>query len=378
MRGAVLINGKPTSVSAIVKNGDVISHTSHRHEPPVTTQPISILHEDDGLIVINKPAGLPVHPAGRYNYNSLVEIMKAERGPAWNALPCNRLDRLTSGIMIIGKHPQAAKQISRQIANRNVVKEYVARVKGEFPEEEVECSQPMILISPKLGLNRVRANGKEAKTIFKRLAYYPAESSHGEQSSNNREMAGSDMSCLEDGSVTKEHSRKKDGYSIVRCLPITGRTHQIRVHLQFLGHPISNDPIYCNQRVFGPNLGYRDDSGAADEDIISRLSRMGKDEVAEAVAYHEEVVNEFNRANAEKMNGEFCDICNTPLYSDPGMHELGIYLHAKRYACTNGTWEFETPLPDWAAPPVGHGQPPASMDSSGPNGRSIDLKGSLL
>ncbi|KAI7648779.1 hypothetical protein KC318_g17724, partial [Hortaea werneckii] len=69
--GKIQVNGQPfASVTSQVKNGDVISHTLHRHEPPVTGQPIGIVHEDDDLIVINKPAGVPVHPADRYNYNS--------------------------------------------------------------------------------------------------------------------------------------------------------------------------------------------------------------------------------------------------------------------------------------------------------------------
>lgn len=348
----MVINGKPApALSSIVKNGDLISHTSHRHEPPVTAQPIQIIHEDEDLIVVNKPAGVPVHPAGRYNYNSLVEIMKAERGLDWNPLPCNRLDRLTSGIMLIGKHPKAAERISQQIMSRTVTKEYIARVKGEFPGEEVECSQPILLISPKLGLNRVRANGKEAKTIFKRLAYYPPKPAVVEETLNN--VANYEGSSHSDAQRSDgKTARKDEGYSIVHCLPITGRTHQIRVHLQYLGHPISNDPIYCNQRVFGPNLGYKDDSASADEDIITRLSRMGKDEVAEAIAYHEQIVDEYNRGKAEKMSGELCDVCQTPLYSDPGVHELGIYLHAKRYACQEASWEFETPLPGWAMPPA--------------------------
>ena len=146
---------------------------------------------------------------------------------------------------------------------------------------------------------------------------------------------------------------KKHGYSIVRCLPVTGRTHQLRVHLQFLGHPISNDPIYCNQKVFGQDLACGDEVSDNDEDIIARLSRMGKDEVAEAVAYHDEMVEEYNNRKAEKLSGETCEVCQTPLYSDPGIHELGIYLHARRYASADGRWAYETPLPSWAMPPPG-------------------------
>ena len=172
--GLIALNGQPVpSIHTIVKNGDIISHTMHRHEPPVTAEPISTVHEDDDLIVINKPAGVPVHPSGRYRYNSVIEIMRAQRGYEWNPLPCNRLDRLTSGIMFIGKHKKAAEDITNQLTGRTVRKEYIARVKGCFPEGDVICEQPILQISPKLGLNRVRAKGKHSKTVFKRLAYYP-------------------------------------------------------------------------------------------------------------------------------------------------------------------------------------------------------------
>jgi tRNA pseudouridine synthase 9 len=118
------------------------------------------------------------------------------------------------------------------------------------------------------------------------------------------------------------------------------------VHLQYLGHPITNDPIYCNRKVFGPNLGKGGEGD--DEDIITRLNKMGKTEVAEAEAYHKEMVETHQKKKAEKMTGELCEVCDTPLYSDPGPHELGIYLHAKKYACEEGAWEYETSLPDWA------------------------------
>jgi tRNA pseudouridine synthase 9 len=353
-RGSVVVNAKrvPT-VKHIVQNGDVISHTLHRHEPPVTATPIGIVHEDNDMIVINKPAGVPVHPAGRYNFNSLIEIMRAERGHAWNPLPCNRLDRLTSGVMFIGKHAKAAERISVQIQERSVKKEYVARVIGEFPEGDVVCEQPVMQISPKLGLNRARASGKPARTVFKRLAYYPPVRG----TSGKSEAIEDTRSEREKVRDSKMEWKAKEGHSIVRCLPVTGRTHQLRVHLQFLGHPIANDPIYCNQRVFGPDLAAGDALSDHDEDIISRLSKMGKSEAAEAMAYHDEMMEEYNKQKAEKMTGGLCEVCDTPLYSDPGVHELGIYLHAKRYACDQGRWAYETPLPDWALPPLGTAGP---------------------
>ena len=385
-RGNVVINGKPVpSVREIVKNGDIISHTLHRHEPPVTAQPIGIVHEDNDMIIINKPAGVPVHPAGRYMYNSIIEIMRAERGHAWNPLPCNRLDRLTSGVMFVGKNPTAAERISVQIQDRTVKKEYVARVIGEFPEGDIICEQPVMQISPKLGLNRARASGKSARTVFKRLSYYPPTPSSNGQGEEQEDTRIDDKKIRDSGMEWKS----KKGHSIVRCLPVTGRTHQLRVHLQFLGHPISNDPIYCNQRVFGPSLAAGDDVSDHDLDIISRLSEMGKTESAEAMAYHDELIHEYNKKKAEKMTGQFCEVCDTPLYSDPGAHELGIYLHAKRYACEAGQWGYETPLPEWALPPPGvtgftdiiKGTDPIAvvetlgilnMDRHGPNGNSAE------
>ncbi|KAF2138820.1 uncharacterized protein K452DRAFT_233625, partial [Aplosporella prunicola CBS 121167] len=353
-KGVIVVNGKPVKTDHVIKNGDVISHTMHRHEPPVTAQPIGVVHEDNDIIVINKPAGVPVHPAGRYNYNSVVEIMRAERGYTFNPLPCNRLDRLTSGVMFIGKHKEAAEDMSVQIKARTVKKEYVARVVGEFPEGDIVCEKPILQISPKLGLNRVRASGKDARTVFRRLAYYPPKEMKNGLEENKKEEV--------DGQPWK----KLRGYSIVRCMPLTGRTHQLRVHLQFLGHPISNDPIYANQRVFGPSLAGGEEDSDRDDDIMTRLSRMGKDEVAEAVAYHDEMVEDYNKRKAEKMTGEVCDLCNTPLYSDPGTHELGIYLHARKYACEEGRWSYETELPAWALPPEGYEGPTEATGESDP------------
>ena len=345
--GQIRVRGKQVTPDHILRNGDLVSHTIHRHEPPVTAEPIGVLHEDEDMIVVVKPAGVPVHPAGRYNFNSVIEIMRAERGPEWMAYPCNRLDRLTSGIMFIAKHPKGADWLGAQIAQRSVRKEYLARVTGNFPDGEVVCDQPILQISPKLGLNRVRASGKFARTVFKKLAYYPpTQTSH-------------DTTDVSSDAPEGLPWHGKEGYSIVRCLPVTGRTHQIRVHLQHLGHPIQNDPIYANQKVWGVNLGCNDPDASenTDDDIISRLSRMGKEDVAEAVAYYDEMVDKYHQQKAEKMSGELCPVCDTPLYTDPGMHELSLWLHSLRYEDAGGSWSYVSPLPSWALPPTGMSGP---------------------
>ncbi|KIW21211.1 hypothetical protein PV08_01791 [Exophiala spinifera] len=430
--GQIIINGKPCKdVHTIVQNGDVISHTLHRHEPPVTAQPVRVIHETDDMIVIDKPAGVPVHPAGRYNYNSVVEIMKAERQLGFKPLPCNRLDRLTSGVMFIGKTSKEAEVISEKLRGRTVRKEYVARVKGRFPDGEgwdgnpmrggvVKCEESILQISPIVGLNRARASGKSAKTLFRRLAYYPANKPHA--------SSGTDPSSVSNVATVAQPApaisgTENDGYSIVHCLPLTGRTHQIRVHLQFLGHPITNDPIYSNRAVFGPSLAKNESTGENDEEIIAKLKKIGKTEVSDSISYeqqrlaarveqtqqttvseasrlkeaqdksnfkplpegtlhagslaglgedpmhddpqygafvkaHDEMVADYNKRKGEKMTGEKCAICDTPLYSDPGPHELGIYLHALSYAdLTPGSWSYRSPVPQWALPPGGHDGP---------------------
>ncbi|KAF6839027.1 hypothetical protein CPLU01_02041 [Colletotrichum plurivorum] len=351
--GAIVVNGKIVGPDHVVKNGDLVNHTIHRHEPPVTAEPIRVVHEDDEMVVVNKPSGVPVHPAGRYKYNSLIEIMKAERGEHFMTYPCHRLDRLTSGLLFIGKTPQAAVKLTDQIRARTVRKEYLARVIGKFPDGEVVCDQPILQISPRLGLNRVRANGKSARTVFKRLAYYPPlakqDNTDSERPKTPEEIADEE----------RRPWVKKEGYSIVRCLPLTGRTHQIRVHLQFVGHPIQNDPLYANQRVWGINLGYNDTDGLEnpDEDIMSRLERMGKEDIADAVAYHDEMVDLYQKRRAEKLSGERCDVCDTPLYTDPGEHELSLWLHSLRYEDAGGTWSYVSPMPAWAMPPEGTSGP---------------------
>ena len=433
--GEIVINGKPCQdVHTVIKNGDVISHTLHRHEPPVTAQPIGVVSETDSMIVIDKPAGVPVHPAGRYNYNSVVEIMRAERHYAFNPLPCNRLDRLTSGVMFIGKTKTEAEVISQKLRGRTVRKEYVARVKGRFPDGEgwtgdemkggvVTCEESILQISPILGLNRARASGKSAKTLFRRVAYYPPKQKPSQPTTPSTTPSFTDgtspgprpASLIDTFATPPPAPATEDqGYSIVHCLPLTGRTHQIRVHLQFLGHPISNDPIYSNRRVFGPGLAQHDSSPAHDAAIIERLSKMGKTETfadalsnepsskvdqtqqiavpknynhkplnagtlhtgslssadangedpmyaqvefGEYVKAHDEMVKDYNKRKGEKMTGEKCVVCGTDLYSDPGPQELGIYLHALAYSDVEGKWRYQSPMPAWALPEIGRDGP---------------------
>ncbi|KAL4912490.1 hypothetical protein BDW62DRAFT_216289 [Aspergillus aurantiobrunneus] len=373
--GSVSVNGKPAGPNTVLRNGEVISHTLHRHEPPVTGNDIGIIHETDDLLVIDKPAGVPVHSTGRYHYNSVIEILRIQYEGGFVPRPCNRLDRLTSGVMFVGKTVQGADRMTVKLRERSVQKEYVARVKGRFPDGVIVVDQPIMSVNPKVGLNRVRATGKEAKTKFRRLAYYPPTPSPPTAS----QKIGGEDDGTRPATPPPSYTNETEGYSIVHCLPLTGRTHQIRVHLQFLGHPISNDPIYSNRRVFGPSLGKNDASADLDQEIIDRLMRMGRTELPDTVAYrthlttppvvppgtdsavveaimskeHGAAVEAYHKRKGEKLSGQTCDVCGTELYTDPGVHELGIFLHAVAYSDADGEWQYRSKMPSWASPPTG-------------------------
>ncbi|KAL0274331.1 UNVERIFIED_CONTAM: hypothetical protein PYX00_006781 [Menopon gallinae] len=125
--------------------------------------------------------------------------------------------------------------MEHQIRNRQVQKEYICRVEGDFPSEQVECSEPIEVVSYKIGVCKVSSKGKSCSTTFQKLNYSP-------------------------GSNT----------SVVLCKPHTGRMHQIRVHLQFLGFPVVNDPLY-NHVVFGPEKGKGGNIDKTDEELIRDL-----------------------------------------------------------------------------------------------------------
>ncbi|CAH0726286.1 unnamed protein product, partial [Brenthis ino] len=206
-----------------------------RHETPVLASPLRIIHVDEELLVLDKPCSLPVHPCGRYRHNTVVFILAKEYNLK-NLRTIHRLDRLTSGLLLFGRSPKKARQMEHQIRNRQVQKEYVCRVDGEFPDEEIECQEPIEVVSYKIGVCKVSPKGKDCSTVFKRLGF-----------------------------------NAKANTSVVLCRPKTGRMHQIRVHLQYLGYPVVNDPLY-NHPVFGPLRGKGGDTGGkTDEQLVRDL-----------------------------------------------------------------------------------------------------------
>ncbi|XP_054826199.1 pseudouridylate synthase RPUSD2 [Eublepharis macularius] len=231
--GRLRLNEQPVrDLSVVLKNNDFLRNTVHRHEPPVTAQPIEFLEENEEVVVVDKPSSLPVHPCGRFRHNTVIFILGKEHNLK-ELHTIHRLDRLTSGVLMFAKSTEVSKRIDEQVRERQLEKEYVCRVLGEFPETEVTCEEPILVVSNKVGVCRVDPKGKPCKTVFQRLSY--------------------------NGKT-----------SVVKCFPYTGRTHQIRVHLQFLGHPIVNDPIY-NTDVWGPAKGKGGNIKKTDEELLRAL-----------------------------------------------------------------------------------------------------------
>ncbi|CEG71210.1 hypothetical protein RMATCC62417_06979 [Rhizopus microsporus] len=119
--------------------------------------------------------------------------------------------------MLIAKTPERVKDIEREMVGGKIRKEYVCRVDGEFPEGEITCDAPIKCISYRIFVNYVHDDGKPSVTKFERLSF-------------------------------------NDKTSVVRCKPLIGRTHQIRVHLRYLGYPVSNDSLYGNKTTWAPMM----------------------------------------------------------------------------------------------------------------------------
>lgn len=181
----------------------------------------SILYEDDQLLVINKPAGLAVH-AGSGIRLGLIEAIRQCK-PEWAELElAHRLDRATSGCLVIAKNTQFLKHIQREFKVRNVKKTYLALAHGKWPENLVEVDAPLQKEAVGEGerVVRVRDSGKPSLTRF---------------------------------SVRQRYR----GATLVEAMPETGRTHQIRVHCQHVGHGIVGDTKYTTKAAAGELSGVK-------------------------------------------------------------------------------------------------------------------------
>ena len=215
----ILVNGKLEKGSYKVKNGDIIS-IKERYVQEMDVVPkkmdLNIVFEDDYLMVINKPSGLTVHPGSGNSDNTLVNGLMyytnnlSSVGGDFRPGIVHRLDKDTSGLMIIAKDNKCHTLLADDFKNKRIHREYVALLDGVFPQNSATIDAPIKKKKENFEKMTVAAGGKKAITHL---------------------------------SVIKKY---KD-YTLVRLALETGRTHQIRVHLSYIGYPVHNDPVYSKK-----------------------------------------------------------------------------------------------------------------------------------
>lgn len=179
-----------------------------------TDLPLPIVYEDEDLLIINKPAGMPIHPSQGNFSNTLANacafyFQNKQEPFVYRCI--NRLDRDTTGLLILARHIYSASLLSNMVAQRKIHREYRAVASGLVPDEGV-IEAPIARVDGSTIEREVNfTTGEFARTHFKRLAYT---------------------------------ERNKKGYSLVSLKLDTGRTHQIRVHMKYLGHPLPGDFLY--------------------------------------------------------------------------------------------------------------------------------------
>ena len=183
-------------------------------EPPVATA-IRVLHEDSALIIVHKPAPLPMHPGGRFCRNTLQHLLHLAYAPE-NPLPVHRLDSNTSGLVLFARSRDDCRRLQQQFLAGTVEKRYLVRITGHPPHDTFFSTAPVSSQPAKLGTHAVdEAAGRHARTDFLVIA------------------------------------RRADGSALLEATLGTGRTNQIRIHLWHLGYPVAGDPAYLSDRLLG-------------------------------------------------------------------------------------------------------------------------------
>jgi 23S rRNA pseudouridine1911/1915/1917 synthase len=226
--GQVRADGQPVEQAYKIRAGQELVVDIPATEPDAVLRAediaVDILYEDDDAVVVNKPAGLVVHPAHGHKTGTLVNAMLGRIGSRTgreSGRPgiVHRLDKDTSGVMVVAKNDVTQLALSRQLQQKRFAKEYLALVGGDPGETEVVVEAPLERDSDDRRRMVVRAGGREAVTRFRRIASWENSASGPSQALGGRA-------------------------ALLLVKPVTGRTHQIRVHLAYAHFPIVGDPVY--------------------------------------------------------------------------------------------------------------------------------------
>jgi len=218
--GDVTVNGRPSKPAYQVQSDDVISvRLPEELEPSVEPEAILLdtLYEDDCLLVVNKPAGMVVHPSYGHTGGTLVNALLAHApevadvGGLERAGVVHRLDKDTSGVLLVAKDEPTRAALQRQFKRHQVLKTYLALVEDRVEPREGVIEVPVGRDKRQRKRMAVVRDGRPASTMYRVIEYFPA-------------------------------------HSLVEVRPHTGRTHQIRVHMAWLGYPVVGDIVYGRRR----------------------------------------------------------------------------------------------------------------------------------
>lgn len=345
--GLIRINDKPSAPGYVIRSGDLLTHLLHRHEPPVHLAKgpgAGLVHQEtDDFVVVDKPASLPVHPSGLYHHNSLTVLLAKEHKTLPQLYPVHRLDRLTSGLQLLAKSAAHAKQVGEEISSRNVRKHYVARVHGAFPSsmegfidaEEAGAAFPAASQDERAQLTREQVDSQ----WFWRMN---APLGRADATGNVRGVTLETDSQHAETMFRRLRTIEGTDHSLVECRPLTGRTHQIRAHLQHLGFPIVNDPIY------GSMLGEQEASQ------VRQLPDMSS-AVVESDSHPLALESTEADDSAEQLTLRARSLCVNCRQRASADHDgvpaslpldFAMGLHAFKYEAK--TWSFTVPFPSWA------------------------------
>ncbi len=203
------------ATTRIVRAGERYRHVFPNSIEPDVNGAVEILHEDEALIVANKPAPLPMHAGGRFYRNTLQHILNVVYHPQ-RPSPAHRLDANTTGLVLVTRTRHFAGRLQPQFASGKVEKLYLVQVQGCPPEDAFSCDAPISAASGELGSRVVDLeSGQSARTVF------------------------------------RVRQRNPDGTTLLEARPLTGRTNQIRVHLWHLGFPVCGDAVYLPGKKIG-------------------------------------------------------------------------------------------------------------------------------
>jgi len=260
--GQVLLNHKTVKPSARIPADSILHYDIGDYIEPPANENYSILYEDQDLMAVNKPPNIPVHTSGKYFNNTLIKVLRRDF-PNLDLDLINRLDRETSGIILLSKSALARKVAGELFKRKEVQKTYIAYVFGEVEKETFTVDAPIAedvstVVRIRMGIDEQR--GLSAQTDF---------------------------------SIVK----LAKGFTKLLCHPITGRTNQIRVHLSHIGHPVIGDKLYSGN----------------DKDFLEFIEKGNTPEILSRVLTPRQLLHAYRNQFTHPVTGQPLDlVCPEP------------------------------------------------------------------